>query len=189
MSADKHLVGLGYVAGAHGVRGALRVKLHNAQSDTLAPGVVVVLRAPAAKPGAAVERRTARIARIAPKPGSNQVRLWIEGVDGREAADALRGCEVLIDRADLPTVDDDEYYLEDLVGARVDRVDADGRELDESLGTIVGVTSNGQQDLFVVRLRGREWLLPALPDFIRAIEDTRVLVDVHDDLVDVGSER
>ena len=175
---EGHLVGLGYVAGAHGVRGALRVKLHNAESSTLAAGVVVALRP--SKGGGELRERV--VARVAPKPGSNLVRLWLEGVDSREAADALRGCELLIDRAHLPALEDDEYYLEDLVGARVERVDEHGKALDQSLGEIVGVTSNGVQDLLVVRLRGREWLLPALPEFIRAIEGERLLVDVHEDL-------
>ena len=50
------------------------------------------------------------------------------------------------------------------------------------------MTSNTAQDLLCVRLRGREWLLPAMPPFIVAIEADRaeggrVLVDVHDDML------
>jgi 16S rRNA processing protein RimM len=45
------------------------------------------------------------------------------------------------------------------------------------------VTSNTAQDLFEVRLGARDWLLPAFPPFLLAIEPTRVIVDVHDELL------
>ncbi|NVB37849.1 16S rRNA processing protein RimM [Pseudenhygromyxa sp. WMMC2535] len=182
---SERLVLLGYVAGAHGVRGALRVKLHNATSSTLEPGVALHLRTrgAGAKEGAgdgdAGEIKI--LSRFAPKPGSDMVRMWLEGVDSREGADALRGREVFVPRAALPEPEDDEYYLDDLVGLPVVREREGGEP--ESLGTITGLSSNGLQDLLVIRLRGAEWLLPALPVFIVAIEAQRVVVDVHDDML------
>lgn len=167
---------LGYVAGAHGVGGALKIKLFNPDTDALAPGVRVSLRE---RGGGGTEQRF-EVDRVAPKPGSDQARVWFVGVDDRGAADALRGRELWIARADLPELDDDEFYLADLVGLEVVRAQAEGFE---SLGKIVGVTSNTAQDLFEVRYRGREWLLPAFAPFIVEIEPTRVIVDVHDELL------
>ena len=177
--ADRHLQ-LGYVAGAHGVRGALKVKLFNPESSTLQPGVRVVLRERGGGDADLFE-----IDRGAPKPGSDLARVWLVGVDSREAAEQLRGRELWIARADLPKLDEDEFYLVDLVGLEVVRARDEGSF--ESLGEIVGVTSNGAQDLFEVRLRGREWLLPAFAPFIVEIEASRVVVDVHDDLLPEAS--
>jgi len=180
---------LGYVAGVHGVRGALRVKLHNVESSTLRAGIVLELRAGSKhSDGAGAPPLTVTIARIAPKPGSDIVRLWLEGVDTREAADALRSRELYIDRRELPELESDEYYLNDLIGRAVCRRGAGGdSDSLEPLGEVVGVTSNSAQDLFVVRLRGREWLLPVLPVFIEAIEDEHILVDVHEDMFNGAS--
>lgn len=181
MEPDSRLVLLGYVAGAHGVRGALRVKLHNAESSTLAPGVALSLRPRGAKDDDAITRH--EVTRVAPKPGSEMVRLWLAGVNAREAADALRGCEVLIERDALPELDADEFYLDDLVDLPVLRRREPEAEGFDELGTIVGISSNGEQDLLVIRLRGREWLLPAIGVFITDIEADRVIVDVHDDML------
>lgn len=169
-------VQLGYVAGAHGVRGALEVKLYNPDSGALEPGVRVTL---CGRGG--VEPSAYEVQRSAPKPGSDRARLWLLGVDTREAAEQLRGRELWIARADLPQLDEDEFYLADLLGLEVVRRRADDSL--ESLGKIVGVTSNTAQDLFEVRLRGREWLLPAFAPFIVAIEADRVIVDVHDEML------
>jgi 16S rRNA processing protein RimM len=181
---------LGYVAGVHGVDGALRVKLFNEHSTLLEPGLSIVLR----------ERGTtkqiiAQVERVAPKPGSDSIRVWLVGVTARGPAEALRGHELWVDRAQLPELDEDEYYLADLIGLEVVREHEGGHV---SLGMITGVTSNTAQDLLCVRLRGREWLLPAMPPFIVRIEaiesgdadesgdavaKQRVIVDVHDDML------
>jgi len=167
---DARCLRLGYVAGAHGVHGGSKVKLFNPDSTAIEPGVAVLLRAPEGP------ARSFVVSRVTSAPGTGVLRIWFEGVDNREAAEALRGCELWIDRTELPALADDEYYLADLIGLEVVRAGV-------SLGRITGVTSNGAQDLLCVRLRGREWLLPALPPFIVAIEPQRVLVDVHDDML------
>lgn len=181
--AARHLQ-LGYVAGAHGVGGALKIKLFNAESTSLEPGVRVLL---CGRGG--VDPQPFEVAREAPKPGSSVARLWLAGVDSREAADPLRGRELWIAREDLPELDDDEFYLADLIGFDVVRelpsAGPDAEPSFESLGQITGVTSNTAQDLFEVRLHGRDWLLPAFAPFLVAIEASRVVVDVHDEMLPV----
>jgi 16S rRNA processing protein RimM len=153
---------LGYVAGAHGIRGALKLRLHDPASEALEPGVTITLL----RDGAHVAAHT--IHHVAGgRSGERLVEL--QGVDDRDGAEALRGCEVQIDRVQLPPLDDDEYYLADLVGAVVERLTEAGAR--ESLGEVVGVTTNGAQDLLEVEWTDREgkrhaWLLPALPGFV-----------------------
>lgn len=171
---DARHLRLGYVAGAHGVAGGLKVKLFNPDSTAIDVGVALLLRAPDGR------SRSFVVSRIASVSGTGGLRMWLEGVDDRDSAEALRGHELWIDRSELPALADDEYYLADLVGLEVVRERAGSCD---SLGRITGVTSNGAQDLLCVRLRGHEWLLPALPPFIVAIEAQRVLVDVHDDML------
>lgn len=171
---DARYLRLGYVAGAHGVHGGSKVKLFNPESTAIEAGVAVLLRSPEGP------ARSFTVSRVSSAPGTGTLRVWLDGIDGREAAEALRGCELWIDRAELPALADDEYYLVDLIGLEVVRERAG---VCDSLGRITGVTSNTAQDLLCVRLRGREWLLPAMPPFIVAIEPERVLVDVHDDML------
>jgi 16S rRNA processing protein RimM len=172
---DTHVL-LGHVAGAHGIAGALRVRLYNPDSNTLRPELVVELRRPTEN-----ERRRMIVDRVAPKPGSEFARVWLREVGDRNAAAALQGCELWVDRSDLPELDDDEYYLRDVIGHEVVRRGVDDQW--QSLGTIVDVTSNGMQDLFEIRLGAETWLLPAMPPFVVEIVEQRVIVDVHDDML------
>lgn len=169
------------VVGVHGVRGALRVRLHVEDSNALQAGVEVSLRGPDGPV------RRAAITRVAPKPGTQLVRVWLEGVDDRAAAEALRELELWVARAALPPLAEDEYYLADAIGSPV----LDG---ERSLGTIVGVTSNRAQDLFEVEWssvqgRTRRWLLPAIPEFITAIDERGVHVDLPPGMLPTELER
>lgn len=118
----RELVPLGLVGAPHGLQGELRVKLHNPGSDLLARQRTIWLRAvgPHAS-GAAVREVDVRSCR---RSGADYVLLSLAGVDDREAAQALRGHELCLPRAQLPALDEGEHYLVDLIGLRV--VLADG---------------------------------------------------------------
>lgn len=166
---------IGYVAGAHGIRGALKIRLDNPDSEALAEGRRVTLRDDRGQP-----RLRAKVSRVGRQPGSDRWRLWLEGVDDRDAAEALRGLRLFVPRSELPDLPEDEYYLADAIGAAVVRRVGDQAQ---PLGEVVGVTSNGIQDLFEVRWQSpgrgaREWLLPALPEFVVHIEPGRLEVDL-----------
>lgn len=181
---EEERVLLGHVAGAHGIGGALRVRLYNPDSNTLRPDLVVELR-PGSGSSSESPRRLVTVDRVAPKPGSEFARVWLREVVDRDAAAALQGSELWVDRTELPELADDEYYLRDVIGHEVVRRLGDEWQ---SLGTIVEVTSNGMQDLFEIRLGNETWLLPAMPPFVIEIAEQRVIVDVHDDMLP-GSRR
>jgi 16S rRNA processing protein RimM len=164
---------IGVITGAHGVRGGLRVKLHDPGSQALAPGLRVLLVAPGR---ADIEMVIAASSAVPGTPGAWRVEL--EGLADRELAESLRGRSLVVARADLPRLAADEFYLADAIGLPV-RSKADQREL----GTIAGVTSNGAQDLFEVRYRDRRgrtstWLLPVLPSFVRDVNADAVWVEL-----------
>lgn len=166
---------VGYVAGVHGIAGAVRIKLYDADSEAVATGRVVELW----REGALV--RTVSVAAVNAVPGKpGLLRVQLEEIDDRNGADALRGCEVRVDRDALPPLSDDEFYLADLIGARVEEI-VDGAA--RSLGEVTGVSSNGVQDLLEITWRDEagsthEWLLPALPQFLVEIDPQRLVVDV-----------
>lgn len=116
------LVALGLVGAPHGLHGELRVRLHNPDSDLLAAQRRLWLRASGAPP----EQESAReaLVRSCRRSGADYVLLALEGVDDREAAQALRGQELCVPRAQLPPLQEGEHYLIDLIGLRV--VLADG---------------------------------------------------------------
>lgn len=183
---DSSALVVGYVAGAHGVHGLVRVHLHDADSESLAPERKVALRR---RNG--TDEGTYVLGKIAPIPGKpNRRRVKLAGVDTREAAEALKGCEVLIERDQLPALSDDEFYLVDVIGRPVQR-ERDGEVQD--LGTVVGLTTNGAQDLLEVQWRdpggkAQTWLMPVVPSLLVELTEQRVLVDLPLGMLPEGLE-
>ncbi len=174
VSSDSNALAVAAVVGAHGVRGWVRVHLYDPNSSALRRGLVVTLRAPQQEP------LPLKIAAVEPIPGKPVCRVQLAGITDRDQAEALRGRELWLARADLPRLAKDEFYLADILGLPVERLRPDGSV--QPLGTVVGLTSNGAQDLLEVefQLEGRRpdtWLLPALPQFIAEVEG-RVLVEL-----------
>ena len=96
----------------------------------------------------------------------------LEGVPDLDAAAALKGKTVQIDRAEaqLPA---GRYFISDLIGARV--VTEDGEEI----GMLADVIENPTQRVYVVRGPAGEHLIPAVPAFIRAVDPERGVMTVH----------
>jgi 16S rRNA processing protein RimM len=102
---------LGVIARAHGVRGEVRLKLHNPASTTLGAVRTVTLRP---RDGEAREVAVEAVRGTADAPI-----LALAGVHDRDAAEALRGAEVAVPRAALPQAGEGEWYVVDLIGLRV----------------------------------------------------------------------
>jgi 16S rRNA processing protein RimM len=123
---DDGWVALAEVARPHGIRGELRLKVYNPDSDLLSQKPAIRLRRPGRQP----EQATLTTARAV--PGALLVRL--RGIDSREKAEALRGVQVEVERHHLETPnDDDEFYVVDLIGCRAL---VDGEELGEVVDVV-----------------------------------------------------
>ena len=90
----------------------------------------------------------------------NMVIAKIEGVDTPEAAEKLRNKLLYMHRDDLE-LDDDTYFIQDLIGIEVR--DADSGKV---YGTISDVMQTGANDVYVIKGSDREYLVPALADVV-----------------------
>jgi 16S rRNA processing protein RimM len=145
---------VGRIGRPHGVRGEVTVEVRTDDPDLrFVPGAV--LRTDPA------ERGPITIAGVHWHSGTLLLRL--EGVDSREAAEAVRNTELLVDVADLPEIEDpDSFYDHQLVGLTARLPD------DSVLGTVTAVRHEAQDLLVVRRAEGREVLIP----FVAAIVPT-----------------
>ncbi len=127
---------LAAIAGAHGIRGEVRLKLFTDALDNLARharfeagGRAIVLQAVRPdKPGMAIAR--------------------IDGVTDRTAAEALRGLQLSVPRDALPPLAEGEYYVADYIGRPV--VDETGA----AVGTVRSVENFGASDILDIALAG-----------------------------------
>jgi 16S rRNA processing protein RimM len=145
---------VGRIGRPHGVRGEVTVEVRTDDPDLrFVPGAV--LRTDPA------ERGPITIAGVHWHSGTLLLRL--EGVDSREAAEAVRNTELLVDVADLPEIEDpDSYYDHQLVGLTARMPD------DAVLGEVTAILHEAQDLLVVRRPEGRDVLIP----FVSAIVPT-----------------
>ena len=127
---------VGRVSKAHGILGELRIVPHWDGSDALARAEQIWLTVGGKRVAYEIER-----ARAVPRAFLVKLR----GVDDRNAAEALHGAPVAIDRGLLAPLEPGEYYLIDLVGAKVTGPDGD-------VGEVTEVVSHPTVDVIVVRL-------------------------------------
>lgn len=151
-------IALAAVAGAHGVKGELRLKLFTDSAENLKRYETVHV--------GDVERK---LESVRPAPFGAVVRL--SGIHDRSGAESLRGSLVEVDRSALPPLDDGEYYHADLIGLAC--VDREGHEV----GKVVAVENYGAGDLLEIETSdGKLSLIPFRPG-IADLEGDRILLD------------
>jgi 16S rRNA processing protein RimM len=111
------------------------------------------------------------------KRAGQGIAVRLEGVETREAAQALTGAEVQVDRSELPPTGPKEHYLHDLVG--LEAVNRDGI----ALGQVEGFLDLPAHPVAVLRQGKVERLVPMVPErFLGAdLETGRVTFDWHPD--------
>jgi 16S rRNA processing protein RimM len=151
-------IALAAVAGAHGVKGELRLKLFTDSIDNLKLHPTVYVG------GEEHEIESIRA-------GTGGAIARIAGIADRSAAEALRGSLVEVDRSALPPLEDGEYYHADLIGLPC--VDRDGRDV----GHVAAVENYGASDLLEIeKPDGKRALIPLRPT-IADLDDGRIVLD------------
>lgn len=165
MRPDRVIVGR--VESAHGLRGHVTVRCLSDVPDRFAGLDEVLLRLSDGSD------RTCKIIRV--QPYKKGLRIAFDGVEDRDAAEALRGAWLTVDGGDLPDLPDDTFYVFDLLDLSV--VTEAGR----SLGRVDRVLSGTGNDVIFVRSKedGEELLLPAIRDVIRRVDMARGEIVVH----------
>jgi len=157
MAADT--IVLAAVAGAHGIKGEVRLKLFTDTPENLARHArfdaggraLVLLAIRAEKPGMAIAR--------------------FDSIVDRNAAEALRGLQLTVARAALPPLDDGEYYVADYLGMAV--VDETGA----AVGRVKAIENFGASDLIdIERDAGGTVMVPFVADVVREVGG-RLVVD------------
>lgn len=156
---------VGRVGAAHGIRGWVRVQSYTEPPEALLHYTGWQLR------GAAGELRPCRVTDA--ESDARGLRLVLAGCADRNAAEALRGLEIVVPRAALPAPAAREHYREDLLGFAV--VNLEGVEL----GVISHFVDGAAQPLMAIVAGDKERWVPAAPPHLRRVlpDERRVVVD------------
>jgi 16S rRNA processing protein RimM len=107
---DVRWIPMGAVIGTHGLRGALRVKQFNADSQLLFELQEIALRIQG-------ELQFHRLSSV--REANKGLLVELDAVRSLEAAEALRGAELCVPRELLPELPEGEFYFVDLEGLPV----------------------------------------------------------------------
>ena len=137
LAGDARMICVGAIAGAFGVHGEVRLKSFTTDPAAIADYAPLVTENGEMEFGVRVLR-----------PIKNGLSVRLDGVETREAAEALRGQRLYVPRARLPALPEDEFYHADLIG--LDVVDTGGAPL----GQVHAVHDHGAGDLLELRVPG-----------------------------------
>lgn len=115
------------------------------------------------------------------RPHRGGLLLRFAEVTGRDAAEALVGAELVVERDELRPLEEGEYFLHELVGLEV--VDERAGEL----GPVAEVYETAARPLAAVRIDGKERLFPLHGEVVRKVdlEERRIEVTLPPGLLDL----
>ncbi|MCA1324620.1 ribosome maturation factor RimM [Herbaspirillum sp. alder98] len=177
-SAPDDLVTVGYVTGAYGIQGWVRVKPYSSDADALLSAKTWWLD----KPGTPKQD----IEVMQSKGHSGDVVARLVGVADRNAAEAMKGHVVHISRRHFPALDDGEFYWVDLIGLSVENLQG------VQLGVVSDMMDNGAHPILKVAralpeapadgkpgANQTEQLIPYVDQFVKTVQlqEKKIIVD------------
>lgn len=171
MQAPSDLIVVGYVMGAYGIHGWVRVKPYSAEAEALLSVSAWWME----KQGSLYDVKV-----IKARHYGDEIIAQLSGVTDREYAESLRGSVIQVSRSLFPEPSDNEFYWIDLIGLQV--INLRG----ESLGTIRNLMDNGAHEILVVTIdaqneteKRKELLIPFVDQFVINVDlkQRKVTVD------------
>ena len=158
---------LAAIIGAQGLQGAVKVKLFTETPEGLA------------RYGVLKDRQGKRFEITAIRPAKDgEAVISFSGIANRDAAEALKGTELFVERSQLPAPGEEEFYHADLIG--LEAQDSEGR----MLGKVAAIHNYGASDVMeIARPDGDSVLLAFTRETVPVIDTAggRIVVAVPED--------
>ncbi|MGD9897971.1 MAG: ribosome maturation factor RimM [Calditrichaceae bacterium] len=98
----------------------------------------------------------------------------LKDINTREEAESLRNEYLYIPDDELKDLDEDEYYIHDLLGIKI------YDEQDVLLGELIDVESISSNDIYTMKsVDGREFMIPAIKDVILEVDITKKTMKIR----------
>ena len=166
---------MGRVLGAHGIKGAVRVLSYAAVPEDIARYGPLE-----------DESGTRRFSLTVVGQARGAVLVEVDGIRDRDAAAALKGTKLYLERAALPAPEEGEFYWDDLVGLRAELKDG------SALGEVVAVHDyGGGPSLEVKQEKGAPVIVPFTNRVVPVVDLSagKLVVDPPDGLFETPPTR
>jgi 16S rRNA processing protein RimM len=107
-------------------------------------------------------------------------KIKFKGFDSIDDAEKLKGCLLLIPESERVEIEDDSYYIYELIGLDV-------YETDTLIGQVTSIENYGAQDLLLVKSpSGKEYMIPYIDEFIVEVRlsDKKIMIKSIEGLLD-----
>jgi 16S rRNA processing protein RimM len=170
-SSEPEFITIGVILSSWGMNGALKVQVATDFPERFSPESEVF-----------VDRKPAVIESAV--PNRDKVIIKLDIVDSTAEAERLKGKLVEIHHSQLQPLPAGQYYHFQLVGLEVETVD--GRKL----GKITDVLTMSGNDIYVVKGKGSEILIPAIEEVIKSVEldEGRMIIEPMKGLLDLNEK-
>jgi len=167
----KGYVLIGKIVGVHGLKGTNKFKSYAESLSVFYPGQSILMRDN--------QNRETRVELNWVKSHTRTPLISFKGLTDCDGAEALIGAELFIPETELPELDEDSYYWFELIGIEVYNTE------EEYLGRITSIFPTGSNDVYVVKNKTKEVLIPALESVVIDIdlELKRMRVDLPEGLI------
>lgn len=158
-SSDNKLVSVGKVVKPHGIKGELKFLLYNDDSNILSLDIKIWFRI----------NSLLKSFNLIGSKGLGKI-FKLESINNRNDAELLRGKEFFVYRKDLPVLDADNFYLNDIIGFKLFNEE-------EEIGLILDVLLLPSANYILVNYSNKEILVPVLDEYIKFFDfDEQIVI-------------
>lgn len=155
---------IGHISNTHGLRGEMKVRPFTADKNRYEELKKILIDIKG-------EFKEYEIENV--RYQKDIVLLKLKGVDDIDAAEKLKNHYISIQREDAKELEEDEYFIADLIGCEIFQNEV-------SIGILDDVFTAGASDVYVVKRKGKkDLLLPALKDVVKNIDVVNKRIDVE----------
>ena len=156
MSHTQNWVAMGYIKGAFGIKGWIKVQSNTEYADSL-------LDYPQWRLSKGKEHILAEVE--SGKISGDELQVKLAHIHDRDAAALLRGYTIEVPREQFEPTEEGEYYWADLIGMAVKNRDG------INLGEVINLMETGAHDILIVRGEHGEKLIPFVEQFIDNVDN------------------
>ena len=152
------------IVGTHGLKGTFRVYSYAESLSVFTPDSLILMRNTKGSEKIHVVNWA--------KSHKKTILLSLKGIGTISQAEALIGSELFISKADLPEPEGGTYYWFDIIGLSVFTID------NEYIGSVESIIQTGGNDVFVVKDRDKEILIPGIESVVLSIDFNQKIMTV-----------
>ena len=161
---NKNLVPIGSIVKHHGLKGDLKVFLYNEDSETLVSGITFWIKD---------NNKFVPFNLELTKGSKSNFLIKIKDLDNRESCAFLLKKEIYVSRSNFPDINEDEFYINDVIGFDVQN------ETGKAYGFLKDILLIASKEILLVEYQNKEIMIPNVEDFVKLFDFENKIVIIN----------